>query len=73
VFRAQGLWRDEHQSHQDRLLERQRILRQAWDALFKPASRDADQDPPDESAWLKARAAALQKAGLDTLWNAATD
>jgi len=73
VFRAQGLWRDEHQSHQDRLLERQRILRQAWDALFKPASRDADRDPPDESAWLKARAAALQKAGLDTLWNAATD
>lgn len=73
VFRAQGLWRDEHQSHQDRLIERQRVLRQAWDALFKPAKPDTDRDPPDETAWLKARAAALQKAGLDTLWNAATD
>jgi len=73
VFRAQGLWRDEHQLHQDRLVERQRVLRQAWDALFKPAQPDTDRDPPDEAAWLKGRAAALQKAGLDTLWNAAAD
>jgi TRAP transporter TAXI family solute receptor len=71
VFREQGLWRSEHQAHHDQLLERQRVLRQAWDALQRAPS--PDRDPVDEAAWLRARADALRKAGLDVLWDASND
>jgi TRAP transporter TAXI family solute receptor len=71
VFQEQGLWRPEHQVHHEQLLKRQRVLRQAWDSLQRPPS--ADREPVDEAAWLKARADALRKAGLDVLWDASND
>lgn len=74
VFREQGLWRAEHQAHQDRLVERQRVLQQAWASLRRPArpnpERDADSDEAD---WLKARATALEQAGFDPLWDASAN
>ena len=71
LFKEQGLWQASHQAHQAQLLERQRVLRQAWDSL--PRAPSPDREPPDEAAWLKARAEALRKAGLDVMWDAASD
>lgn len=71
LFKEQGLWQASHQAHQAQLLERQRVLRQAWDSL--PRVPSPDREPPDEAAWLKARAEALRKAGLDVMWDAASD
>ena len=79
VFREQGLWRTEHQAHQDRLIERQRVLRQAWEGLSRPSranthrDTDSDADSDDEAAWLKARATALRQAGFDPLWDASAN
>lgn len=70
VFREQGLWRAEHQAHQAQLLERQRVLKQVWESLRRSGEPGADPDTDHEAVWLKARADALKKAGLDALWDA---
>lgn len=70
VFREQGLWRAEHQAHQEQLLERQRVLKQVWESLRRSGEPGANPDADHEAVWLKARAEALKKAGLDTLWDA---
>ena len=67
AFREQGVWTDAHQAHNDGLVRRQQILREAWDALLREAIMKADDEKPDEAAWLSARAHALRKAGLDSL------
>jgi hypothetical protein len=69
VFRELGLWRSEHQSHQEQLLARQQVLKQAWESMRRSGEPGAS-DTEREAAWLKARAEALRKAGLDTLWDA---
>lgn len=70
VFREQGLWRAEHQAHQEQLLERQRVLKQVWESLLRSGEPGANPEAGHEAVWLKARAEALKKAGLDTLWDA---
>ncbi len=72
MFREQGLWKAEHQAHQERLIERQRVLSLAWESLRRSATAPPEREPVDEATWLKVRAEALQKAGLDTLWDAAS-
>ena len=61
-FQSIGVWSDEAQAHNQRLIERQDVLAQAWQA------HKAD-DPDDFSeVWMSRRAEALIAAGFDPIW-----
>ena len=67
-WKEKGLWKPEHQAHNDKLIARQKVLADAWKAV--QAGSHAD-DKAFEQAWMKGRADALTKAGLDpvvTTW-----
>ena len=67
-FKEKGLWKPEHQAHNDKLIERQKVLGEAWKQLQAKAPAD---DAAFEKAWMKARADALTKAGFEpvvTAW-----
>lgn len=61
-FIEKGLWGVDEAVHQARLIERQMVLRAAWNAL---AERDIENDAIFLVRWQQARAAALQAAGFD--------
>jgi len=61
-WKEAGLWKPEHQAHNDKLIQRQKVMMDAWDALKKNAPADKD---AFDKAWMKARADALTKAGMD--------
>lgn len=58
-----GVWKDEHQAHNDKLVKRQDILAKAWKGMDKSLEGDAF-----SKKWMEVRAAALEKAGLDPIW-----
>jgi len=63
-YREIGVWSDAAQDHNDRLIERQRVLREAWDAFIET-------DPSDDDfydSWMQARADALEEAGMDVVF-----
>ncbi len=61
-FKEIGVWSDEAQAHNDQLIERQGVLKAAWDAL-------AAENPDDwEAAWTEARRKALGDAGLQIVF-----
>ena len=61
-FQSIGVWSDEAQAHNQRLIERQDLLARAWQA------HKAD-DPDDFSeVWMSRRAEALTAAGFDPIW-----
>jgi TRAP transporter TAXI family solute receptor len=64
AFKEAGVWKAEHQAHNDRLIARQATLAEAWKAFTatKPA------EDGFEAAWMKARAEALDKAGFDPVF-----
>ena len=59
-WKEAGMWKPEHQAHNDRLIQRQKVLAQAWASVKKGG--DAKQFA---AAWQKARAEGLRKAGFD--------
>lgn len=61
-WKEAGLWKPEHQTHNDKLVARQKVLAEAWKTVM--AGNHAD-DKAFEQAWMKTRADALTKAGLD--------
>jgi len=61
-WKENGQWKPEHQAHNDKLLERQKVMALAWAEVKKSAPAD---DKAFVAAWQKARAAALTKAGFD--------
>jgi TRAP transporter TAXI family solute receptor len=61
-LKEQGLWNAEYQAHNDALVKRQDTLAAAW-AAYK-ASAPAD-DAAFKSGWMRARADALTKAGME--------
>jgi uncharacterized protein len=61
-FKEIGVWKAEHQAHNDRLLKRQDALSKAWDGFAKSGPGD---EKAYYAAWLKTRAAALTQAGFD--------
>ncbi|MFC3265117.1 TAXI family TRAP transporter solute-binding subunit [Camelimonas abortus] len=66
AFRAAGVWTDEHERHNQRLVARQETLARAWKAFL-------DSSPPDDrevfrKAWMQARAKALAEAGMDVVF-----
>lgn len=67
-WKEKGLWKPEHQKHNDRLVERQTVLAAAWKAVQAAPHVD---DAAFEKAWMTGRAEALKKAGFDpgvTTW-----
>jgi TRAP transporter TAXI family solute receptor len=66
AFKEEGVWKAEHDAHQQKALARQATLAAAWTAYLKtnpPEDRDAMR-----KGWMAARAAALGKAGFDTIF-----
>ncbi len=61
-FKEIKVWKPEHQAHNDRLLARQKVLAEAWAAQLKDAPAD---DAAFAKAWMKRRAEALLKAGME--------
>jgi len=59
-FQNKGMWSDAHQKHNDGLIERQRILADAWQKVL---AQNLDDDA-HMAAWQRARASALRDAGL---------
>ena len=67
AFQEAGVWKPEHDRYNRDLLKRQETLGAAWSAFLK----GNPSDKPDEfrAAWMKARASALARAGLDTIFD----
>jgi TRAP transporter TAXI family solute receptor len=61
-WKERGLWKPEHQAHNDKLIARQKVLADAWKAVQGAGHAD---DKAFEQAWMKARVDALRKAGLE--------
>ena len=61
-FKSIGVWSEEAEAHNNRLIERQSVLAQAWQAHLA-----SDPDNFTE-AWMQRRAAALSAAEFDPIW-----
>lgn len=65
AFREKGAWNDAAQKHNDALIARQHVIGAAWKAYAATAPSD---DKAFAAGWLKARADALTKAGMDVVF-----
>ncbi len=63
-FKEAGKWSAQHQAHNDGLVNRQKILVDAWAGMDMKLESAAF-----KTKWMATRAAALKKAGLDPIWN----
>jgi len=61
-WKEMGQWKPEHQAHNDKLLQRQKVLAAAWAEVKKGSHAD---DKAFVTVWQKRRAAALTQAGFD--------
>jgi len=61
-FKSKGVWTAANQKNNDMLIKRQQILADAWKAVM---SRQHADDNAFKQDWMKTRAAALTKAGMD--------
>ncbi len=64
-FQNIGVWTDDMQAHNDRLLERQSVLANAWAAMQTLGITDKHEF---ESTWMQVRALKLQAAGFNPVW-----
>ncbi len=67
AFREAGVWKPEHEAHNKVALRRQQVLGDAWSAYLK--TNPSDDKAAFGKSWLAARAAALTKAGLPTIFD----
>jgi TRAP transporter TAXI family solute receptor len=67
AFKEAGVWKAEHEAHNQALLKRQQVLAEVWSAYLK--TNPADDKVSFSKGWLAARAAALRKAGLPTVFD----
>jgi TRAP transporter TAXI family solute receptor len=61
MFKEKGVWTEAAQKHNDSLIRRQQVMMDAWKAYGAGAPSD---DKAFAEGWMKARAAALAKAGM---------
>lgn len=66
AFKEKGAWTDAAQKHNDGLLKRQQVMIDAWKAFSPNGPSD---DKAFAEGWLKARAEALKKAGMDVVFD----
>lgn len=65
VFREKGVWSDAAQKHNDALVARQQVIAASWKAYGANAPAD---EKEFAAGWMKARAEALTKAGMDVIF-----
>jgi len=65
AFREKGAWTEAAQKHNDALIARQQVIAAAWKAYGASAPAD---EKEFAAGWLKARAEALKKAGIDVIF-----
>jgi len=65
AFRESGVWKPEHEKHQQEALKRQQVLADAWGAYMKTNPAEGD---GLRKGWMAARGDALKKAGLDAIF-----
>ena len=65
-YKEIGHWTDEMQAHQDMLVKRQQILLDTWDSFT--AGDTPDEEEAFRTAWMDARAAALEEAGMNPIF-----
>jgi TRAP transporter TAXI family solute receptor len=65
AFKEKGVWADKAQKHNDALIARQKVMIDAWKAYAANAPSD---DKAFVDGWMKARAEALKKAGMDVIF-----
>jgi len=65
AFRESGVWKPEHEAHQQAALKRQQVLADAWAAYMKTNPAEGD---GLRKGWMAARADALKKAGFETIF-----
>ncbi len=65
AFKEKGVWTDAAQKHNDALIARQQVIGAAWKAFTAKAPSD---EKEFSAGWLKARAEALKKAGMDVVF-----
>jgi len=61
-WKEAGAWNDDMQKHNDMLIKRQDILAEAWGTM---KAKNISDDAEYKKEWLKVRAAALTKAGMN--------
>ena len=66
AMKEAGVWKAEHDAHNQSLLKRQQTLASAWSAYLK-TNPPAD-DAAFRKGWMSARNAALRKAGMETIF-----
>lgn len=66
ALKEAGAWKPEHDKHQAALLKRQAALTAAWTAFR--ASGPSEEAEAFRKSWMAARAAALQKAGMNAIF-----
>ncbi|PKM29448.1 MAG: C4-dicarboxylate ABC transporter substrate-binding protein [Gammaproteobacteria bacterium HGW-Gammaproteobacteria-11] len=59
-FREAGVWTDAHEAHNQRLLQRQQLMLDAWQVQLAEADQDNFQ-----ASWMQRRARVLTEAGFD--------
>lgn len=64
-WKEAGIWSPDAQAHNDKLIERQGVIKMAWDAM---PSKDSMEQDALKVAWSKIRVAALTKAGFDPVF-----
>jgi len=67
AFKEAGAWKAEHEAHNQALVKRQQVLADAWSAYLK--TNPSDDKAAFGKGWLAARAAALRKAALPTVFD----
>src|SRR5688572_24856358 len=65
ALKEAGVWKAEHEAHNQQMLKRQQTLADAWKAHLKSGPDDAE---AFKKGWTSARAAALRKAGMDPIF-----
>jgi len=66
AMKEAGVWKQEHEAHQQMMLKRQATLAAAWNAYLK--TNPGDDKDKFRAGWMRERAAALKKAGLDVIF-----
>ncbi len=64
-WKEAGVWTGAMQAHNDGLVARQGVLGEAWKQM---AGKNIADDDAFKKEWMKVRAAALDKVGLDPVW-----
>ena len=65
-WKEAGVWSDAAQAHNDRLIQRQRVIKAAWDSMA--GKEDMEKEALIE-AWSTVRVKALESAGFEPIFN----